>query len=498
MDHKKTLILSFITALAVANVSGPQYVYPTYGTSLANRFNWNGLENSMVSTATFVGVSFSGPLCAWMVETLGIKNTLRVSAITAFTGLFFLAQTYAGYLSSNYILCSIYLACIGAAGAASYICSLDSQAHNFKAHRGMSMGFTSAALGISGLVFSQINDKFFKSQHDDNSTFDFLIFVGTCVAIIAFLGSFILGPIDDTSADLIQQQDDLVTHNLNNHNYTSSISSFSTSSTRFEEEDESRPLLSKNVIVSADNLSAIKKIAQQQQTIEFEEEVNISGKAFFCDPVGFALSVALLVILGLGYVYLANIGQLLVSLSPPNTSRSDAQHLRNLHVSIFSIANCGSRAVFGTLSDVLQRRAGIHRLWFFWGAAVGLVIAMTFLITSVSTPDELVSCTIMTAIVYGIAFGVAPATISEFGTKVSFCLFVCVSHNTSLSFNYRLLLAIGVYYYVLQPSAVNCSMSCLVLFTKESTRNKVQMYAMDLLALKLPFLLESSRLLFVY
>lgn len=362
----------------------------------------------------------------------------------------------------------------------------------------MSMGFTSAALGISGLVFSQINDKFFKSQHDDNSTFDFLIFVGTCVAIIAFLGSFILGPIDDTSADLIQQQDDLVTHNLNNHNYTSSISSFSTSSTRFEEEDESRPLLSKNVIVSADNLSAIKKIAQQQQTIEFEEEVNISGKAFFCDPVGFALSVALLVILGLGYVYLANIGQLLVSLSPPNTSRSDAQHLRNLHVSIFSIANCGSRAVFGTLSDVLQRRAGIHRLWFFWSAAVGLVIAMTFLITSVSTPDELVSCTIMTAIVYGIAFGVAPATISEFGTKVSFCLFVCVSHNTSLSFNYRLLLAIGVYYYVLQPSAVNCSMSCLVLFTKESTRNKVQMYAMDLLALKLPFLLESSRLLFVY
>lgn len=297
------------------------------------------------------------------------------------------------------------------------------------------MGFTSAALGISGLVFSQINDKYFKSQHDDNSTFDFLIFIGTSVAIIAFLGSFILGPIhDDIPADLVQQQDDLVTHNLNNHNYTSSISSFSTSSTRFEEEEESRPLLSKNVIVSADNISAIKKMAQQQQqqqTIEFEEEVNISGKAFFCDPVGFALSIALLVILGLGYVYLANIGQLLASLSSPGTSRSEAQHLRNLHVSIFSIANCGSRAVFGTLSDVLQRRAGIHRLWFFWSAAVGLVMAMTFLITSVSTPDELVSCTIMTAIVYGIAFGVAPATISEFGTKVSFvCLFMCVSHNT--------------------------------------------------------------------
>jgi hypothetical protein len=38
-----------------------------------------------------------------------------------------LAQTYAGYLSNNYILCSVYLACTGAAGAASYLCALDSQ-----------------------------------------------------------------------------------------------------------------------------------------------------------------------------------------------------------------------------------------------------------------------------------------------------------------------------------------------------------------------------------
>lgn len=74
MGNKKILILSFVTALAVANVSGPQYIYPTYGTSLATRFHWNGIENSMVSTATFVGVSFSGPLCAWMVENFGIKK----------------------------------------------------------------------------------------------------------------------------------------------------------------------------------------------------------------------------------------------------------------------------------------------------------------------------------------------------------------------------------------------------------------------------------------
>lgn len=336
----------------------------------------------------------------------------------------------------------------------------------------MSMGLTSASLGISGLIFSQINDHFFKSQaedgHEENdtSTFDFLIFVGACIFIVTLFGSFVLGPVDKSEAisvpnDLVQQQqqEDEVTHNLNYHTYTQSISSFSTSSTRYEEEEqegdgEERPLISKNVIVSADNISMIKKMAHQYQPdIRIEEEPSISGIAFFTDPVGFSLAFALLVILGLGYVYLANLGQLILSLSPADISLGQAQHARNVHVSIFSIANCGARALFGTLSDILQRRAGVHRLWFFWCAAVGLVMSMTYLITSVSTAAELISCTIMTAIVYGklychivhvyilthaqhalstgIAFGCAPAIISEFGTKVcvmklyvTFCLLI--------------------------------------------------------------------------
>jgi hypothetical protein len=46
-------------------------------------------------------------------------------------GLLLLAQTYAGYLSSHYMICSFYLAVTGAAGAASYICSLDSQVNYY-------------------------------------------------------------------------------------------------------------------------------------------------------------------------------------------------------------------------------------------------------------------------------------------------------------------------------------------------------------------------------
>lgn len=44
-----------------------------------------------------------------------------------FSGLFLVAQTYAGRLPGNFLLCTFYLICTGIAGAAAYLCALDSQ-----------------------------------------------------------------------------------------------------------------------------------------------------------------------------------------------------------------------------------------------------------------------------------------------------------------------------------------------------------------------------------
>jgi MFS family permease len=122
------LALSFTFALIVANVSGAQYVYPSFGTALAERFHWSALENSFVSTATFLGVSFSGPLCARIVETFGIANALRVAAGFGFTGFILLSQTFAGHLPHAFILCVFYLLLVGIGGATGYLVALDSQA----------------------------------------------------------------------------------------------------------------------------------------------------------------------------------------------------------------------------------------------------------------------------------------------------------------------------------------------------------------------------------
>ncbi|CEG83602.1 hypothetical protein RMATCC62417_17493 [Rhizopus microsporus] len=406
------LAASFLTALLVANVSGPQYVYPTFGPSLANRFHWSSIENSVVGTSVFVGVSFSGPLCAYLVENYGFRITLTISAFITSICTFLLAATYQDRLPSSYILCAFYLVCMGASSAAAYICTLDSQAYNFKLYRGMSMGLTSASLGISGLVFSQINDKLFKPKGDqdghDNSTFEFLIFFGCTAAAVTFLGSFILGPIEHTKHKLsLMEQQPLVASNSANYASTAgSVYSFSTSSTQYEEEaQDAKGAPSKNVINYPKNIQ-----------IE-DEEINLSGLIVFLDPIGFSLCLSLLIILGLGYVYLTNIGGLLISLSADRLTPNEAQHLRNLHISVFSVSNCVSRAVFGTLSDIFQRRIGIHRMWFIWFAAVGLMTSMVSLPISVSSDKDLMAYSVAIAIVYGIVFAIAPAIISEFGIK---------------------------------------------------------------------------------
>jgi MFS family permease len=126
------LVLSFTFALIVANVSGAQYVYPSFGTALAEHFRWSAMENSFVSTATFLGVSFSGPLCAKLVETFGDANALRIAAAFGFTGFFLLSQTFADILPQSFALCVIYLLMIGIGGATGYLVALDSQV-NYRA-----------------------------------------------------------------------------------------------------------------------------------------------------------------------------------------------------------------------------------------------------------------------------------------------------------------------------------------------------------------------------
>ncbi|KAI9496794.1 major facilitator superfamily domain-containing protein [Zychaea mexicana] len=380
-------------------MAGPQYVYPAFGTSLTTKFNWSALENSLVSTASFVGVSFSGPLCAWMVEHLGIRGTLRVSGLLAFTGPFLLAQTYAGRLPSHFVLCAIYLACLGIAGAAAYLCALDSQSHNFKAHRGMSMGLTSASLGLCGVVFSQVNDNIFSTPDDGDDAYGLLIFMAFAMSGGMAIGAFVLGPLvasdippvknttknDEEHQPLLQDHQQQQRYNNNNNDSLATI-------TVGDDTDQ-------NSIAASDTSGR-----------------ELSSMEFFCHPAGFALFVALFVVLGLGYVYLASVGQILLAL--PAVGSASPQHLRNVHVSVFSLANCSARAAFGTLSDVLKSRWGVHRLWVFVGATVGLLASMVYLITCVSTAEALLPCTVAMAVMYGTVFGVAPAATTEFGTQV--------------------------------------------------------------------------------
>lgn len=279
------------------------------------------------------------------------------------------------------------------------------------------MGLTTASLGTCGVVFSQINDLLFGSDKygqdepvTNDSTYHFLIFLSMSMSLGILFGSFFLGPIEEM---IVYQQ---ITHNDEEH----LLHHHNTAATSDNDSVESNPLL--NMVDLNGELEEKKEVA----------EVSISGFALLRHPVGFGLFCTLFVVVGIGYVYLANIGQILNAVA-----EESSQHERNVHITLFSLGNCGSRAFFGGLSDIMRNKLGIHRLWIFMFAILSMLMTLTYLVSAkdAMTSESLLPCTFVISTAYGIVFGVAPATTTEFGTKVAFyfCRFNCIAYSSRIN-----------------------------------------------------------------
>lgn len=271
------------------------------------------------------------------------------------------------------------------------------------------MGLTTASVGTCGVVFSQINDLLFGSdRYDDtnvadDSTYHFLIFLAFTMATGIFLGSFFLGPIE-TEEDIVYES--LDEEQFSNYVNTAANDNFSDYNTIVSESSR----LLNEVDTLTNNSTPLKG---DEEDID-EDEVVLAGLEFLKHPVGFGLFSTLFIVLGIGYVYLANIGHILNAI----TTESN-QHVRNLHITLFSLGNCGSRAVFGALSDILKNKLGIHRLWIFVFASISMLCTLIYLVSVTAiTPEGLIPCTIIVSSAYGIVFGVGPSATAEFGTEV--------------------------------------------------------------------------------
>lgn len=272
------------------------------------------------------------------------------------------------------------------------------------------MGLTTASVGMCGVVYSQTNDLLFGSDNykedapvTNDSTYNFLIFLACSMAVGILLGSFFLGPFPPATEDVSYQQ-------------------IATTTMDDEVEDIQPPAHQHHDIESSPLLEAIDATSNNKPEQD-ETEVSISGLRFLMHPIGCSLFFSLFVVLGVGYVYLANIGQILNAVS-----KESSQHLRNIHITLFSLGNCGSRAFFGAVSDVLRNKFGIHRLWIFVFAIISLLTTLTYLVSATTvTPETLIPCTLVVSVTYGINFGVAPATTTEFGTDVSIIL-LCIKN----------------------------------------------------------------------
>ncbi|CAG8702818.1 2102_t:CDS:2, partial [Racocetra persica] len=386
-------------------------------TEIQERLGFSSIQINTIGSACNYGVYLGKPVTGYFADHYGARRVCLVASILIFSGFSCLALTYEQIFPPSVFLSAFYLFCTGVASSGGAVSFLTTIAKNFSTHRGTAISIPLALLGLSAFIYSQANIYLF----DD--TFHFLLFVAFTSGLCMFVGSLFLIVIPaphHTSSAIESGGDDSIFIESDNETSVDSVSSPAKGMNT-----EQTPLLNKNVSTSS-SINA-----------NVDSEPDISGWQLLHNKDAISLILILVFLAGTGLMYINNVGTIIESLyhaspahpshpystSPLNTSlqttfNDDIKHLQSFHVSLLSVCSCLGRILIGPLSDIAKNYFNLSRIcalifagaWLFCGHLLALLWARTI--------AQLWIVTTCIGLGFGILYGVAPTTCSEyFGSK---------------------------------------------------------------------------------
>jgi hypothetical protein len=246
-----------------------------------------------------------------------------------------------------------------------------------------------ALFGLTAFIFSQINLFFFGGD-----TYHFLLFLAFTTGIFMFIGSLFL-------VRFPQEESHVEIASSNEENTSTSSTSLSN--------EERIPLLYRR------------------------EESDIRGRELFQNIDAMLLSLTLLLIGGIGLMYMNNVGAIVKSLyqststyfslsPPPNNSLSKIQEYQSFHVTLLSLFSCFGRLSVGLVSDLFRYMYNLRRLWFLLGAGLYIFIGQILAGFMIKDLSNLWISSIFVGFGYGNLFGITPTITSEWFGKRHFGL----------------------------------------------------------------------------
>ncbi|CAG8639394.1 1797_t:CDS:2 [Cetraspora pellucida] len=430
ISRQITLTISYLSILLISCVSGTHYLFSAYSTEIQERLDFSSIQINTIGSACNYGVYLSKPALGYFADHYGARRVCLAASILIFFGFFCLALTYEQILPSSFLLCAFYLFCAGVASSGGAVSFLTTIAKNFSSHRGTAISIPLALLGLSAFIYSQANLYLFED------TFHFLLFVAFTSGLCMFVGSLFLIVVPAphrTSSAIESGNDDSIS--IERDSVLSRAKGLNT---------EQTPLLNKNISTSS------------SMNVSVDNEPDISGWQLFHNKDAISLTLILVFLAGTGLMYINNVGTIIESLyhaSPAHPSHpystsilntplqstlnDDIKKLQSFHVSLLSVCSCLGRILIGPLSDIAKNYFNLSRIcslifagvWLFCGNLLALLWARNM--------AQLWIVTTCIGLGFGILYGVAPTTCSEyFGSKrfgfnctISCLISICIAYR---------------------------------------------------------------------
>jgi MFS family permease len=359
-NHRHVLtafkIVGMLHGLVMMAVAGTLYCFSVYSESFKLRNGYTQAQVNLIIGIGNIGVCIGSP-AGFVFDKFGPRITSFVATVLTLIGYMLLWASLSHHITTHYIfMCFVYFL-IGQGNIFTYMPALLTQVKNFSPkHRGKVVGLIDSMYGLSSGIFAAIYSVTYgrSSKPEEQDLPGFTIFLAITLTVVNVLGILLLRIVDHEQP----------------------------TETNIDEEKS----------INAEPVKEV-DITGWKLLISFE---------FWLMTLMFSISV------GIGLLYLNNIGYMLVSLR------------KNSLTPIFAIAlpvgSCGARFVVGFVSDFTIKKLSRAS----WQFLALLILLITQLVPIFAMKNEivLVVCTVLVGCSFGMLWCITPTLVSElFGIK---------------------------------------------------------------------------------
>lgn len=400
-DFNSTRIIILISSIIVSLSAGTNYAFSAYSPQLAERLKLSSTTLNAIGISGNIGMYFSSPIVGRIIDRIGPRKPLLFASGLLFFGYGIVWEIFRSNpmpdsdhqpIKSDPITIAILafgmlLTGIGSSTALSSAAGAAAKSFNPRI-RATVIGITLAGFGLSAFFWASIRALFFS---DDTANFLLLLSLGTSSFIlIGVCGLSWLDRLEEErrpgfEALADDEQDSLA------------IASPS-------QDDRSS---------SQDPENSAREIIQP-----VEETVDVYGTKLMKTLDFWLLWIVMGCCCGTALMIINNIGTIIATLdfqqhpftgnpSDPNRS-STVSHIQSNQVSLLSVFNCLGRIFAGTISDTLEARFNLSKVWWLSWVSSLFLLSQVLGYQVVKNLSSISLLTGLTGFAYGNMYGCGP------------------------------------------------------------------------------------------